>query len=235
MASIYLYTFLSVLAVSLISLVGIFTFFWRVTDLERWIGFLISLAAGALLGDAFIHLIPEAFEEATEPTTISLLIIVGIVLFFLLEKALHWHHHGEDADASGIHPVGKLVLLSDVFHNLLDGIIIAAAFMASVPVGIATTFAVILHEIPQEIGDFAVLIYSGFTRKRALFVNFLTALSAFAGALIFFLLASLRKQQRPFLFPLWPVVSSISPCPILFRNCSVLGMQANPLPNFWRW
>lgn len=164
----------------------------------------MSIAIGALLGDAFIHLIPEALESAENPTLTSMLIVVGILIFFTLEKFLHWHHHGEDKEKHEIHPVGKLVLLSDGVHNFLDGVIIAASFTLSVPVGIATTLAVILHEIPQEIGDFAVLLHSGYTKKRALWLNFLSALLSILGAGIFFLLGSMAES-----FSLWflPIAS----------------------------
>lgn len=162
----------------------------------------MSIAVGALLGDAFIHLIPEALEDSTNATLTSILVIVGIIFFFILEKFLHWHHHGEDKEEIGIHPVGKLVLLSDGVHNFLDGIIIGASFMISVPVGIATTLAVILHEIPQEIGDFAVLLHSGYTKRRALWLNFLSALTAILGAIVFFVLGEVAEASSMYFIPI---------------------------------
>lgn len=107
----------------------------------------------------------------------------------MIEKLLHWHHHGEDADDAHVHPVGKLILISDGVHSFIDGLIIAASYFVSLEVGIATTIAVVLHEIPQEIGDFAVLIHAGYTKKRALWLNFLSALFAFAGLIISFAIA----------------------------------------------
>lgn len=162
----------------------------------------MSIAVGALLGDAFIHLIPEALEDSTNATLTSILVIVGIIFFFILEKFLHWHHHGEDKEEIGIHPVGKLMLLSDGVHNFLDGIIIGASFMISVPVGIATTLAVILHEIPQEIGDFAVLLHSGYTKRRALWLNFLSALTAILGAIVFFVLGEVAEASSMYFIPI---------------------------------
>ncbi len=156
--------------------------------LRKYIFVFISLAVGALLGDAFIHLIPEAFEKSKSATETSILIIAGILLFFILEKFLHWHHHGEDKEKFQVHPVGQLVLFSDGIHNFIDGMIIGASFLINVPVGLATTLAVILHEIPQEIGDFAVLLHSGYTKMRALWLNFLSALLAIAGVLLVFML-----------------------------------------------
>jgi zinc and cadmium transporter len=186
MLTTYIYAFGSVIVVSLVSFAGIFTLALKEEILRRYIFIFISLAVGALLGDAFIHLIPEAFEQSSDVTQTSILIIAGILLFFILEKFLHWHHHGEDKQEPHIHPVGQLVLFSDGIHNFIDGMIIGASFLISVPVGLATTLAVILHEIPQEIGDFAVLLHSGYTKMRALWLNFLSALLAIAGVLVIF-------------------------------------------------
>ncbi|OGJ01625.1 hypothetical protein A3G98_01350 [Candidatus Nomurabacteria bacterium RIFCSPLOWO2_12_FULL_37_8] len=163
---------------------------------------LVSLAVGALLGDAFIHLIPEAFETSSNPLTVSLLVIAGLVVFFILEKFMHWHHHGDDTQEQDIHPVGKLVLLSDGVHNFIDGIIIGISFLVSVPLGIATTLAVILHEIPQEIGDFAVLLHAGYTRKRALWLNFLSALTAVLGTLVAFMLGEAGESFTNWVLPI---------------------------------
>ncbi|MEQ1500523.1 MAG: ZIP family metal transporter [Parcubacteria group bacterium] len=202
MITIYIYTFVSVAVVSLISLVGVFALSLREDVLRKYIFIFMSIAVGALLGDAFIHLIPEALEDSTNATLTSILVIVGIIFFFILEKFLHWHHHGEDKEEIGIHPVGKLMLLSDGVHNFLDGIIIGASFMISVPVGIATTLAVILHEIPQEIGDFAVLLHSGYTKRRALWLNFLSALTAILGAIVFFVLGEVAEASSMYFIPI---------------------------------
>ena len=174
--------------VSLVSLVGVFALSIKEELLRKYIFVFISLAVGALLGDAFIHLIPEAFESSINSILVSILIITGVVIFFILEKFLHWHHHGEDEAAPDIHPAGRLILLSDGVHNFIDGIIIGVSFLISMPVGIATTLAVILHEIPQEIGDFAVLLHSGYSKSRALWLNFLSALCAILGTLVAFVL-----------------------------------------------
>ena len=202
MVTVYLYTFIGILVVSVISLLGVFVLPSREDILRKYIFLFISLAVGALLGDAFIHLIPEALDKSSNATATSVLIILGILLFFILEKFLHWHHHGEDAKEGHIHPIGKLVLFSDGVHNFLDGIIIAASFMVNIPVGIATTVAVILHEIPQEVGDFAILLHSGYTRKWALVLNFLSALTAFVGAAAFFAFGELSKHLVGYFLPL---------------------------------
>ena len=192
MTTIYLYTFISVLVISFVSFVGIFMLSFQEEKLRKYIFIFISLAVGALLGDAFIHLIPEAFSEIKDVMLASILIISGILIFFALEKFLHWHHHGEDKEESHIHPVGRLILFSDSIHNFMDGMIIGASFLISIPVGLATTLAVILHEIPQEIGDFTVLLHAGYTKMRALWLNFLSALLAIAGVLI---VLALGKEQ----------------------------------------
>ncbi|MEK7181708.1 MAG: ZIP family metal transporter [Patescibacteria group bacterium] len=193
MITMYSYVFLSIAAVSVISLIGVFLLSLNGNALQKYVSVFISLAVGALLGDAFIHLIPEALENSENASATSILIVVGILSFFVLEKILHWHHHGEDISEEHIHPVGKLVLLSDVLHNFIDGIIIAASFTVSIPVGIATTIAVILHEIPQEIGDFAVLLHAGYTKAKAIAFNFFSALSAFLGAGMFFFFDSFSE------------------------------------------
>lgn len=202
MFDIYLFSFSSVLLVSLISFVGLLAISWKEEILKKNVFILISVAIGALLGDSFIHLIPEAFEDANNPLTVSLLIVIGILLFFILEKFLHWHHHGEDKGDTHIHPVGKLVLFSDGVHNFIDGIIIAASFMISIPVGIATTLAVILHEIPQEIGDFAVLLHSGYEKKKALLYNFFSAMFSVLGALAFFIVGDLAEGISKLILPI---------------------------------
>jgi zinc and cadmium transporter len=198
----YIYTFISVAVVSIISLVGVLTLSVREEVLRKYIFVFMSIAVGALLGDAFIHLIPEAFAQSANPVFPSILVIGGILLFFSLEKLLHWHHHGEDHEEPSIHPVGKLILVSDGVHNFMDGIIIGASFMVSVPVGVATTLAVILHEIPQEIGDFAVLLHSGYTKRQALWLNFLSALTAVLGAVVFFLLGSVAEASATWFLPI---------------------------------
>jgi zinc and cadmium transporter len=201
MTTVYLYTFGSIAMVSVLSLTGILLLSFQEATFRKYIPLVISVAVGALLGDSFIHLIPEALTH-NNSTVMSLLIIAGILLFFVLEKFLHWHHHGEDTEVSHIHPVGKLVLVSDVIHNFLDGVVIAASFLVSVPVGLATTLAVVLHEIPQEVGDFAVLLHAGYTKRRAIFLNFLTALSAFFGGALFFAIGEYATPLAAYFIPL---------------------------------
>jgi zinc and cadmium transporter len=181
---IWLYTIVSVFIVSLISLIGVFTLSFDQKKLYKFLIYFVSLSAGTLMGDAFIHLIPEAFRDNTNGTAISLSILCGILVFFLLEKVLHWRHCHEEPCENHPHPFSYIILFGDSLHNFIDGTIIAASFLISIPVGIATTVAVIFHEIPHEIGNFGSLIYGGFSRNKAILYNFFSALFAILGAII---------------------------------------------------
>ncbi len=187
----------SVALVSVISLAGLVILSIRESLLRNLLHLIVALAAGTLFGDALIHLLPEALEGTASPLVVSAAAIGGILGFFALEKFLHWHHHHstpqEEAEEAhvehvqgSIHPLGRLVLVSDAVHNFVDGLIIGASYLVSTEIGIATTIAVILHEIPQEVGDFGLLLHAGYSRARALFVNFLSALSAIVGTIVMF-------------------------------------------------
>lgn len=153
----------------------------------------VSFAIGALLGAAFLALLPHAITAPNAPEVheIGLTILIGVLAFFLLEKILLWRHcHHETCEAHGTetpdhnHAAGSMVLLGDAMHNFVDGILIAAAFMTDIDLGIVTAVAVATHEIPQEVGDFAVLLHSGFTRRKALFFNLLSTLGTLIGGII---------------------------------------------------
>lgn len=142
---------------------------------------LISYAAGVLLGAAFLGMIPTALSRAdAEPVLAT--VLLGLVLFFVLEKFVMWRHcHDEKCPVHG--QAGPLILIGDAFHNFVDGVVIAAAFLVSMPLGIATSVAVIAHEVPQEVGDFAILMDSGYSRSRAFWLNTLSASATLPGAL----------------------------------------------------
>ncbi len=195
------YTLFSVLVISLISFIGLITLLLNREVLSKSIFVLVSLSVGALLGDVFIHIIPETYEEITNPTTVSFLIIVGILVFFVLEKVLHWHHHTMEHAEEHAHPVGKMILLGDGVHNFIDGVMVAASYMVSVEVGVATTIAVILHEIPQEMGNFGVLLHAGYTKNKALWYNFLSALTAVLGATVALFVGNTTEQLALWLLP----------------------------------
>ena len=160
--------------------------------------FLVSFAAGTLLGVAFLDLLPEALEEGFKES-VPIFILLGILSFFVLEKFLYWHHHHTGHEHEEVHGFTYLNIIGDGVHNFLDGAIIAISFMNNTALGIVTTIAIILHEIPQEIGDFAILIYGGFSRVKALIYNFLTALTAVVGALLAYFYSSLIQNSSTFL------------------------------------
>ncbi len=184
MLNIWIYTISSVLLISLISLVGIVTLALRPEFMKKIIFTMVSFAVGGLLGGAFIHLIPESVEELGGIEQVSLLVLCGIILFFILEKFVLWRHCHVPTSEDHPHPVVFMNIIGDGLHNLFDGLAVAASYIISVPVGIATTVAVILHEIPQEIGDFGVLIHGGLSPRKALLMNLLSALFAIVGAVI---------------------------------------------------
>src|SRR3989338_1028448 len=194
-----LYIFGSVLLVSAVSLVGAFLLLSR-DWLERILFPLVSFAAGGLLGHVFLHILPEVTEEYGDQfPTASALIGVGIIFSFVVEKFIRWHHH-HDIDCH-THPVGAIAVIGDAVHNMTDGVLIATSYLVDVRLGVLTTIAVVIHEIPQEIGDLAILIYSGYSRARALLMNFLSALAAFAGVLIVLSLNSTLPDIEHYLIP----------------------------------
>ena len=200
---LWLYTIGSVFLVSLISLIGVLTIAIKEKMLKGILLFLVSFSAGALFGGAFIHLIPEIVEETGGfSTNISLMIISGILLFLILEKIVHWRHCHIPTSKSHPHPFGYMNLIGDAFHNLTDGFVIAGSYMMNFQLGISTTVAVILHEVPQEIGDFGVLLYAGFSRKKALFYNFVSALFAVLGAVSALILGGRIENFSHIIVPL---------------------------------
>lgn len=199
---VWIYSLVAVVLVSLISLVGVFTLAWRRDKLGEILLVLVSFAVGGLFGDAFIHLIPEAFELFGDKLTVSLLIVAGILLFFVLEKFVRWRHCHVPTSENHPHPVVFMNLIGDGVHNLIDGMIIAASFMVSFPIGLATTLAVILHEIPQEIGDFGILVHGGVKVRQALLLNFASALLAVIGAVLSLTIGPFVKDYAAYLMPL---------------------------------
>ena len=178
---IFLATFISLFVVSLVSLVGILTLVLHRTTLQKFLLLFVSFAAGALFGDSFFHLLPEAASYGfTLPLSLSL--FLGVFFFFILENIISWHHCHSPHHSGHVRRLAWMNLVGDGLHNFIDGFIIAASYLASIPLGIATTIAVILHEIPQEIGDFGVLLHGGFSVHKALLFNLLTAALAFVGA-----------------------------------------------------
>lgn len=200
MLEIWIYSLVSVALVSLISFIGVITLSLKPNTLKKILLYLVSLSAGGLLGGAFLHLLPEA-AEAGLTVNLSLYALAGIIFFFIMEKFIHWRHCHIPTSASHPHPFAYMNLLGDGIHNFIDGLIIGVGYLAGMPIGIATTIAVILHEIPQEIGDFGVLIHGGFRIRKALLMNFLTALTAVAGVIISLILGGFIEGIGTFLLP----------------------------------
>jgi zinc and cadmium transporter len=200
---VWLYTLISVFIVSSVSLIGVLLLPIGRKKIYGALIYFVSLSAGTLLGDAFIHLIPEAYSQSQSEKSIevSVAILFGIFVFFFLEKVIHWRHCHTEPSEKHPHPFSYIILFGDAIHNFIDGLIIAASFIVSFPIGIATTIAVIFHEIPHEIGNFASLIYGGFAVKKALVYNFLSALAAIAGAVFILIIKTDGIDLTKFLIP----------------------------------
>jgi len=197
------YIILATIIVSLISFVGIVTLALKDSALNKILLVLIGLSAGALMGGAFLHLLPETIEKSeiynVPVLDLFLFVLVGFILFFIIEKVLHWHHcHKGQCD---VHTFRYMNLIGDSIHNFIDGLIMAASFVVSIPLGITTTIAISVHEIPQEIGDFGVLIYGGFSKKKTLTLNFIVALTAVIGGIVGYFISSLIDNTVLYILP----------------------------------
>ncbi len=182
--------------VSIISLIGVFTLGVKSKMFDKMLVLIVGFAAGALIGSAFLHLLPEAVRDC-EGEAVFFYALVGFTVFFLMERYIYWRHcHNGVCE---IHTFTYLNLIGDGVHNFADGLIIAASFVTSLKLGLVTTLAVILHEIPQEIGDFGILVYGGFSKKKALLFNFACALMAILGAVFGYALSEITGQSVPFL------------------------------------
>lgn len=184
----FVYALVSVLIISSVSLIGVVILWLRVSLLKRIVLRLVSFSAGALLGDVFFHLLPEMVGPSWRNVSASLWILWWISFGLITEKIIRRNHCHMPVTNQHTHPIAFMNLVWDSVHNLIDGLIIGASYLVSIPVGIATTLAVFLHEIPQEIGDFGVLIHGWFSKKRALLLNFLISLTALLGMLIAFVM-----------------------------------------------
>lgn len=232
MASIIFYTIISVIIVSLFSLVGIFTLALRRNMLEGLLLILVSLSAGTLFGGAFLHLLPEAVERSGFTLQISLTVLAGIIVFFIVEKIIHLHgchvpheHRSPLLHEPHKHHLGMMNLFGDGLHNFIDGLIIAAAYLVSIPIGIAATIAVIMHEVPQEIADFGVLLYAGFTKTKALMFNLMSAAVAILGAIVGLILGtqgeSFALLMLPFAAGGFIYIAGSNLIPELHKSCSL--------------
>lgn len=215
MLSPFLYSFASVIIVSLLSFLGIVFFLFEESDVRKYLLYFVSLSTGALLGDVFIHIIPDMAENADTFTRDLSILLGGIVFSFILEKVVHWRHchmipstsvhrDNENPEQHGhahSHPLGAVNIVGESMHNFIDGLVIAAGFLASVPIGLSTTLAVMLHELPHEIGNVAVLLHAGYPRKKAIFFNFLSAAMSIVGVLLVFAFTLSTAAISSFMLP----------------------------------
>jgi zinc and cadmium transporter len=184
--SVLIWIIFSTIAMSALSLVGFVTLLFKDKVLKKIIFPLVAFSAGALLGGALLHMIPEAIEEAGLSSAIFLWVLFGFALFFLLEQFIHWHHcHKTPCEHDK--PVTTLILIADSLHNFLGGIAIGSAFVVDIHLGIITWLIAAAHEIPQELGDFGILIHGGWSKFKALGFNFLSSLTMIAGGILAYL------------------------------------------------
>ncbi|HHX42272.1 MAG TPA: ZIP family metal transporter [Armatimonadetes bacterium] len=223
--TIWWYTLGSTFLISLIALVGILSLYLSADRVREWLLPMVGFAAGALLGNVFLHLLPELVERkgSFDPVS-SLLVLLGIVVFFLMEQGIrHWQAEHTDRGDHMEHlahlrprpldleqgagslltarPYAAVSLGSDLLHNFIDGLVVGGAFLFSIPLGISTALVVALHEVPQELGDYAILVHAGLDRMRALFYNFVTALTAVAGGVVALLIGAARETFPLYLIP----------------------------------
>ncbi len=199
-----LYAIGATVGVSLLSLLGVMFFVVNASMIKRVMFYLISFSTGAILGDVFIHILPELSEDSSNFGGAMLVVLLGLLFSFGIEKIIHWRHCHvleDDGHDAHHHPVGIISLLGEAIHNFIDGIVIASSFIASPAIGFSTTLAVVFHEIPQEIGDFAVLLHSGYSRGKALFFNLLSALTAVLGAVMTLFLTSQVTSLTEYMLP----------------------------------
>lgn len=201
------FIFATTLAIAAISLTGIVVLALMKKHVHAGMLTLVALSAGAMLGNAFLHLLPEAIELSENGPidlfTVMLLIVGSFVASFLFEQFFFWHHcHGKETCESTQKPYAHLVLYSDAIHNFIDGLIIAAAFVVSIPLGITTALTIALHEIPQELGDYAVLVHGGFSKIRAAIYNAISASTVILGGIVGYILAGSVDWAVPVLLPI---------------------------------
>jgi zinc and cadmium transporter len=198
---VLLWILASTFTISVCALAGVFTLSMKADSLNKILMKLVALSSGALLGGAFLHLMPEGVNVLDAKLFFSI-VLAAILSYLLIEKILHWRHCHKGGGCDTHHSMGYMNLIGDSIHNFIDGLVIAGAFVVDIRLGLITAVAMALHEIPQEIGDFGVLIYSGFTKKRALFWNFLTALLTVAGGLFGWFLSRYSIGIEKFLLPI---------------------------------
>ncbi len=190
--------FIATMIDGFVALIGVFTLLLNKRTLNKIIYGLVAFSAGALFSGALLHMIPETLGKASTNLIFGL-VIFGFATFYLMERLLHWHHcHKEKCK---VHSFTYLILFGDGIHNFIDGLVIAAGFAVSITVGIITTLLIIGHEIPQELGDFGVLLYGGFKPKKALLYNYISQLTCVVGGLIGYYISTSLQMFSIYLLP----------------------------------
>lgn len=220
----------SVIIVSLIAVLAIIPFLLKKKISEHKLILLLSVSVGTLLGGVFIHFMPEIVEHGYNIRS-AIYILAGFITFFILEKLIHWHHNKQNVNKtnkcahSHAYHLAPLNLIGDGIHNFLDGMVIAGSYLVNLPLGIAATISIIFHELPQEIADFGVLIYSGMSKKKAVLFNFLSAITAIIGAVAGFFISNYIHEFTHFIIPFaagnFIYIAASNLVPELHRHCKL--------------
>jgi zinc and cadmium transporter len=223
-----IYAIISVVIVSLLSVIVVLPLFNKKTVSKGLLMFLLSMSVGVLLATVFVDFLPEIVEQGYS-LLIAMYILFGFLVMFILEKFIHWHHskkcaHG-DCGHSHAYNLAPVNLIGDGIHNFIDGLVIAGSFMVSATLGVAATISIIFHEIPQEIADFGVLLYSGMSKKKALLFNLLSALTSILGVLIGLFLVGQLSWFSKFIIPFaagnFIYIAASNLLPQLHRHCKL--------------
>ncbi len=225
-----LYIMLSVIFVSLLSVVAAVPLIIKKQVSNRLLLVLVGISVGTLLGAVFFHFLPEVTSDSYT-VGLALNILAGFLVFFIVEKLIHYHHSAHQHSAGTAHHhayhLAPINLIGDFVHNFIDGIVIAASYLVSIPLGIAATVSVALHELPQEIADFGILLYAGLSKKKALLFNFLASLSAILGALVgiiaFTKITNFQSFAIPFAIGSFLYIAASNLVPELHKEKKVLN------------
>jgi len=223
-----LYALLSVIIVSLISVIVAIPLLMKKKIPKKLLLFLLSASVGVLMSTVFMDFLPEIFEHGYTLNT-ALIILFGFMIMFVLEKFVHWHHTNgcanKDAGHAHAYNLAPVNLIGDGIHNFIDGLVIAGSYAVNISLGIAATISIIFHEVPQELADFGVLLYSGMTRKKALVFNFLSAATAIFGTIVGILLIgrlhSFTEMIIPFAAGNFLYIAASNLLPQLHRHCKL--------------
>jgi zinc and cadmium transporter len=196
--NILLNIIIATLAITMCVWLAVIFLYFNKEKLNKITIFLVALSAGALMGGAFLHLLPEASVQLGIES-IYFIVLFSFIFFFFMEKVLYWRHcHKANCE---VHTFGYMNLFGDAVHNFIDGLVIASTFLLDTHLGVITTLAIALHEIPQEIGDYGVLVHAGFKRKRALMMNYLVSLTVVFGGIVGYFMSFFLEDIIPYLLP----------------------------------